>query len=164
MSNIDFRKMRTLLPRGSLIRISVELGVPPRMVSAVFAKGWYPELHGRVATSALNILDEFILDPDTLKRAEGLKLVTAHPVFISPATRQRTGKYVAKKSAWGNNESKDSDNLDKMDWDELAALVKKIKLNVDPDDFGVKAFSSVQGREDQLRYAVFIELHPDAEE
>ena len=161
MSSIDFRKMRTLLPRGAIIRISVELGVPPRIVSAVFAKGWYPELHGRVATSALNILDEFILDPDTLKRAEGLKLVTTHPVFISPATRQRTGKRVAKKSAWGNNEDKDSDNLDKMDWDGMVDLIKKIKLKVDPDDFGVKAFSTAQGREDDLRDAVFFELHPD---
>ncbi len=162
MTSIDFRKIKTLLPWGSIIRISAETGISPQIVSSVFIKGWYPQYHGKIVASALSILDESNIDPDILKHAEELKLTTVHPIFVSPALK--TGKRVSGKSAWGNNEDKDSDNLDKLDWDGMVALIKKIKLKVDPDDFGIKPFSTEQGREEQLRYAVWKELHPDAEE
>jgi len=162
MATVNLSKLRSLLPYGSLVRISETTGLSTRVLSDIFTKGWYRQYHSRVIEAALSILDETIIDPDVLKHAEELNLTTAHSVFV-PIKRKKKKAY-NPQPAWGDYPESDLEDLDEMDFDELVDLIEEQGFDVDPDDFGMGVFTTKVGREDALRGAIFTFLYPPPED
>ena len=143
MATYNLREIKRRLPRGSFIRIAEATGVPSSAVGRVLNYGWYPQYHNKVVEAALSILDESRNDPDVMKHAKELGVVSAHSIFVP--TRSRKKKI---PSYYRPDKNLNWNDLCEMEEDELVGLCEDRGFKL---SFWNELLVSFGGREDDLR-------------
>lgn len=148
-----------MLPHGSIARIAEIAGIRPDRVSQIFNYGWHPHLRSQVIGAALDILDEINLGDDDIKRAKGYGLNTTNPGFV-PIKPKRKRVQEPAVPRWGDDPKGEWKELKARDWDDLCDLTDELRLPVDPDDYPVGLFTTLEEREDDFRKAIFRVFYP----
>jgi len=154
MKEVNLQAVRDRLPRGSINLIAERLGISAKIVSHVFAHGWYSEYRDRVLEVALSIIKgNSEASKSIIQEADSLGLTTTSLFPI------RKKKVVMKEQGINVGVPGFAD-LFSLDREGLEDYIKENDLETDPDDFDSFWKGSEKNRLN-LVYAICEELGMD---